>query len=176
MHPQVCNPRSIDVKVIYYHEKIPKLPPTCPCIKNAHGCYTVPTHPAAFGEFCVRNKLGIEDAVAMNPAWVFDLDGKKVGTRSRPWRVSDYTVAYYLAKNPKAMQNRSTGAEAVEVSTRKRKLEDDESGTKRPKTESVSTSHDSVGNDSDVEGEKVDPGSCADRVRGRLPNCIKHET
>ena len=60
-------------------------PPSCPGGRNGQKCLSLPLDPVEFGKFCYRNEVGIEEAVVMIPAWIFNSGGKKIGTRSYPW-------------------------------------------------------------------------------------------
>ena len=82
-------------------------------------------------------------------------------------------MAFYLAKNPKAMQNRA--GDAIEVLTRKRESEDGEPNIKRPKIESVGPSKVSV-SEHGVEGAKADAEKGAGRVCVQSADGIKQET
>lgn len=64
------------------------------------------------------------DAISFCPAWVSDLKGNKIGSRSRPWRVLDYVVALYRTKSPRSVQLREREAAAARtLPDRKRRLE-----------------------------------------------------
>ncbi|KAK3705474.1 hypothetical protein LTR37_013291 [Vermiconidia calcicola] len=90
--------------------------------------------PAA--QFCMQNGLVIAEVVAMAPAWIFDVNGNKVGARTRPWRVSDYICEYYRAKNAIATSSKPCASRTNVISARKRKLvHEDDRAPKKPKIE-----------------------------------------
>ena len=71
------------------------------------------------------SRISLDDAIAIAPAWIYNLQGDKIGTRARPWRLSDYVVALGLARNPIAVRSRITTSKIQSTSTsRKRKAED----------------------------------------------------
>ena len=173
MHPQICNPATIDSKVIPY--KHGQKPLRCPCSKHGRACFVPPTDPEKFGEFCVQNNLAFEDVVAIMPAWIFDMNGTKIGTRSTPYRATDYIVGYYQAKNPRATQSLATQTRSAKVPNRKRKFEGNSPPTKRFKIDSnqpVKTP---------VPGEKAETAEGDDmmgmgRVLTPMDTRIKHES
>lgn len=57
----------------------------------------------AYAATCVKYGVPFHAAVAMIPAWVLDLDGGIVGTKSRPWRPSEYVLALLQARGGKAI-------------------------------------------------------------------------
>ena len=132
-HPQICNP-PISTVTIKLHEEWPLgPPPTCPGCKDGQHLI-LPVEPTAFAEYCIQRNIGIVDAVAVMPAWIYDSRGNKVGTRSKPWRICDYVVAWYCAKSPKSIRNR-VGTEGLGGwPIRKRKANVEESAAKRAKT------------------------------------------
>jgi hypothetical protein len=76
----------------------------------------MPGDPIAFANFCLKNGLGIEDVAALAPAWIFDIHGNKVGSKSFPWRVTEYISAFYMVKNPIATRNR------IRIARREKKM------------------------------------------------------
>ena len=71
--------------------------------------------------------------MARIPSYVLDLDGNEVGVRSKTWRLTDYIVAWYLAKNPMSTKKRLGTSLVMHKSSRKRKFEDDMPMVRRSK-------------------------------------------
>ena len=122
---------------MHYRDCPTGLPQTCPGTKSDRPCIAVPLTPTAFAKFCVLNEIQPSDAIAMAPSWIYSITGDKIGTRARPYRLSDYVVALDAAKNPNAVQQRIRSAAILApMSTRKRKVNNDEQvSMKKPKLE-----------------------------------------
>ena len=128
-HPPTCTSR--DGKVCFWPcETWPlERPETCPASKSGRPCVRYPLHPTAFGEYCFIENISIVDAVAEAPIWLFNVQGKKVGTKIRPWRLCEYIVGYYRARDPDAiriMRDRIRRTQASPESIANRTTEDDE--------------------------------------------------
>lgn len=128
-HSKACNPKDIQTRDMSSAEALAlgfRIPATCPNqihqdngLTNTEACIRVPTHPPTFALYCLSRNLAISDVVALAPAWVFDIEGKKIGSQARPWRVTDYVVAYYMARNPVAKRNRVSKMARVKRMSRK---------------------------------------------------------
>jgi hypothetical protein len=79
----------------------------------------VPEEPEAFAKYCMMNGKDFVDAIAMVPTWVVDVHGNKVGSRSDPWRITDYIREFYKAKSPIAIRNRLSKPLREEMMTQK---------------------------------------------------------
>ena len=126
-------------------------------------------HPVAFAEFCIEKHINLVDAIAMAPAWIYNLDGDKIGTSTRPWRLSDYVVALGLARNPIALQRRTRLTGSLPVpSSKKRESEDEKLTTKKRKIETVPV---------EVENTKreVEDGNILEKLLRRNDNTTKAE-
>lgn len=91
--------------------------------------------PAAFANFCILNEIQPTEAIAIVPTWIYSVRGDKIGTRTRPYRLSDYVTALYFAKSPRAIRSRIQSSSLLSsLPNRKRKASEDErSPTKKPK-------------------------------------------
>lgn len=105
VHPQNCNPANLTLYLTSFHSDDSEDLPTCPASKLGRPCSTVPQQPAKFAEYCMSKNISLEDAIAIAPAWLYNLQGDRIGTRRQPWRLNDYVIALGLARNPLALQN-----------------------------------------------------------------------
>ena len=104
--PQTCDPRNIVIHLQSHRDLPADQASKCPGSKSDRACLRIPLKPLAFALYCAHKKLNTSDVVALAPVWIYDLEGKKIGTRTRPWSLSDYIAAWYRVKNPNAMKNR----------------------------------------------------------------------
>ena len=132
VHPQNCNPSNMILLTTPYSYGL-GLPSTCPGSKPGRSCLVTSADPSDFAEFCITKKTDLVDAISMAPAWLYNLEGDKIGTRARPWCLSDYVVALVLRNNPNAVQERLREADMSSVlpSKKSQYCEDEELETKK---------------------------------------------
>lgn len=147
-HPSNCNPQDLAIYLTPFTTDDTELPSACPASKLGRTCTAIDPHPKRFAEYCISNKIAIEDAIAMAPAWLYDLQGNKIGTRTWPWRLSDYVVALGLAKNPQALQYRN-------LSKKRKANEGPLAPTKKPKVELSKSSEANKGSENSSSASKT---------------------
>ena len=163
----LCAPRNVHTILVPYHGselKALQLPSKCP-VSVCGGPHTaVPDEPTAFASYCVKNGMAFVDAISIAPAWVFDVQGKKVGAKPHPYRITDHVTQFYIAKNPIAMGGRfdtslSERAMSAEPAI-KREVEDDE---QRPASKELDRGDEAVKTEAGVEDGK--PPACCLAIR-----------
>ncbi|KAK4547651.1 hypothetical protein LTR36_000608 [Oleoguttula mirabilis] len=102
-HPRTCTADKLSMDIKLYSQWPHGLPSKCPTSRPGRTCIKPPLAPIAYAETCVKYGVPFHDAVAMIPAWVLDLDGGIVGTKSRPWRPSEYVLALLQARSGKVV-------------------------------------------------------------------------
>jgi hypothetical protein len=148
------------------------LPQKCPASKKGRACIAVPNDPIAFANFCLMNEMSIEDVTALAPAWIFDIHGNKAGSKSYPWRVTDYISAFYMVKNPIAMRNRLPMSKRVKAMSWKPGAGDQTSGPEEMTC--------SLGPAADVSSYRADPAEGAVLLKAEVGDgsevAVKQET
>lgn len=102
-HPRKCNTAKLSMSIKQYSQWPHGLSSSCPTSRSGRTCIKPPLEPMAYAATCVKYGVPFHAAVAMIPAWVLDLDGGIVGTKSRPWRPSEYVLALLQARGGKAI-------------------------------------------------------------------------
>ena len=96
---QIYDTHEIKCNAIAYDASRPGLPRICPGSRNGQACQPAPLHPINYAMYCVERHIVLADAVSVMPIWVYDYDGSKVGTRTKPWCMLDYITAWYCVKH-----------------------------------------------------------------------------
>ena len=162
----LCAPRNVHTILVPFHGselKALQLPSKCPVSVCGGPHKTVPDEPTAFASYCVKNGMAFVDAISIAPAWVFDVQGKKVGAKPHPYRITDYVTQFYIAKNPIAMGNRfgtslSENAMSPEPAI-KREVEDEQ----EPASKELEWEDEAVKTEASV--EHVQPPACCLAIR-----------